>query len=261
MSALRLRLGFCFGILLFLFVLVSHGGAEPVQRGDLRVSFSASLQPKLLPRKGAAPISVTLGGRISTTDGTNPPALRRIQIAINRNGRLDPGAVPVCRLGQIQPSTTAYARRACGAAEVGEGTFTAAVAIPEQSPYPSSGTATAFNGRENGRPVVFLHVYGTEPLPTSFTMPLRISRGHGSFGTVLSGDLPSADAHVGFVTGIALRLDGGRSRHSAHPYLSAGCPAPSGFSIALFPLARTSFSFAKGPTLATTLTRSCHARG
>jgi hypothetical protein len=235
------------------------GGAEPVQKGNLRVSFDGGLAPKTLPRQGAAPISVELGGQIATTDGSDPPPLERIEIAINRAGHLDPRALPTCRLEQIQPASTAYARSVCAAARVGVGSFSASIAIPEQSPYPSRGAVTAFNGVEGGRPVIFLHIYGTEPVPTSFTLPLRLERGHGRFGTVLSGALPTVDSHVGFVTGISLRL-GGRPRGRRAPYLSAGCPAPKGFSLAVFPLARAGFAFADGRTLSSTLVRTCRAR-
>jgi len=249
------------GLGLAILCLLSCAGsaaAEPAQKGNLRVSFSGSISPKKLPRRGRAPISVSLGGRILTTDGSDPPRLDRIEIAINRAGRLDPGALPACRLEQIQPASTAYARRVCASSRVGEGSFSASISIPEQSPYPSQGVVSAFNGVLHGRPVIFLHIYGAEPLPTSFTLPLAIGRGHGSFGTVLRGTLPSIDVHVGFVTGISLRLDGGAGS-ARRPYLSAGCPAPAGFSEALFPLARASFAFADGRTLAATLLRTCKA--
>lgn len=252
-------------LLLTILALCALGAAapaagEPVQKGNLRVSFSGAIAPKRLPRHGAAPISVRLGGRIATTDGSDPPALKKIEIAINREGRLDPRAVPTCDIDKIQPSSTTYARQVCGAARVGDGSFSASIAIPEQSPFPSRGTVTAFNGTENGRPVVLLHIYGAKPFPTSFTLPLRISRGRGRFGTVLSGRLPTVDVHVGFVTGISLRLDGTGGRRS-RPYLSAGCPAPPGFTQIPFPLARAGFSFAGGKNLSSTLERTCLAQG
>lgn len=261
MTVARFRIGACLACFLFWLCWHQQASAEVVPHGKLRVSFFGKLRPDRLPRKGAAPISVQFGGRIYTTDGSDPPALRRLEIAINSHGHLNPAAVPRCRLDQIQPAGTDYARRVCGAAQVGQGTFSAAVSIPGQAPYPSRGTVTAFNGREGGRPVILLHIYGTRPLPTSFTVPLRIKRGRGQFGTVLSGELPLVDAHVGFVTGISLRLDGGASRSSRRPYLSAGCPAPKGFPVVPFPLAKASFAFAHGPTLATTLVRHCRVRG
>jgi hypothetical protein len=249
-----------FALLLLFGITSVPAASEVVQRGTLRVSFSGGLSPKKLPRHGGAPISVEIGGRISTTDGTDPPGLSRIEIAINRRGHLDPSALPSCRLDQIQPASTGYARRICAGAMVGEGSFNAAVIIPEQSPYPSHGAVTAFNGVVHGHPVVLLHIYGTEPLPTSFTLPLSIARGHGNFGVVLSGSLPSVDVHVGFVTGISLRLDGRHGRSNRH-YLSAGCPAPDGFTSAIFPLARASFSFIGAPALRSTVISTCSARG
>jgi hypothetical protein len=257
--AVRSR-AFALSLALCLLGGATAAGAEVAQRGNLRVTFSGALRPQKLPRKGAAPISVQLGGQISTTDGSDPPSLSEIEVAINRAGRIDPKALPTCRLEQIQPASTAYARRVCAAARVGEGSFSAAVSIPEQSPYPSQGTVTAFNGEEGGRPVIFLHIYGTEPLPTSFTLPLAFSRGRNSFGTVLRGELPSVDVHIGFVTAISLRLGGPPTKPGGRPYLSAGCPAPKGFAAAVFPLARASFAFADGRTLSSTLVRSCKAR-
>jgi hypothetical protein len=236
----------------------SYAVAEVAQEGTVRVAFSGGFSPKKLPREGAAAIAVDLGGNISTTDGSDPPGLGAIEIAINRNGHLDPKALPTCSLDQIQPASTTYARRVCAAARVGEGSFSAAVSIPEQSPYPSRGAVTAFNGIEKGKPVIYLHIFGSEPLPTSFTLPLSISRGSGTFGTILRGKLPSVDAHVGFVTGLTLKLNS-VSRHG-RAFLSAGCPAPKGFSSAVFPLARASFLFNEGPAVSETLVRNCRAR-
>jgi hypothetical protein len=237
---------------------VSYAVAEVAQKGTVRVTFSGGFSPKKLPREGAAAIAVNLGGDVSTTDGSNPPGLGAIEIAFNRNGHLDPKALPTCSLDQIQPASTAYARRACAAARVGQGSFSAAVSIPEQSPYPSRGVVTAFNGIEKGKPVIYLHIFGSEPLPTSFTLPLSISRASGTFGTVLRGKLPSVDAHVGFVTGITLELNS-VSRHGK-TYLSAGCPAPKDLSRVVFPLVRASFLFNEGPAVRETLVRNCKAR-
>ena len=238
--------------------MASLATAETVQQGNLGVSFSGSMTPKRLPRIGRAPIAVEIGGRIFTTDGSDPPSLRALEIAINRQGRIDPGALPTCGIEAIQPASTAYARRVCAEARIGEGTFSAAVAVPEQAPYPSRGVVTAFNGREGGRPVILLHIYGTEPLPTSFTLPLSISRAHGRFGALLRGSLPAVDTTIGFVTGLSLRLDRGGSRR--RPYLSGGCPAPTGSTVAVFPLARASFAFATGATLRESLVRTCRVR-
>lgn len=246
-------------------VLVLAGAlaqAEIAQRGELRVTFEGKIAPHALPRRGTAPIAVSLGGRIATTNRSAPPQLRGMEIAINRAGRLDYRGLPACRLEEIQPSTTANALAACGAAKVGEGSFSANVVIPQQSPFPSRGKLIAFNGTEKGKPVIFAHVYGTDPVPTSYTLALRIDRSRGTYGTVLRASLPEVTSDIAFVTGISLSLKRSfRYRGTRHSYLSAGCPAPSGFSGAVFPFARVSFTFAGHKTLTSTLNRNCKVRG
>jgi hypothetical protein len=246
---------------LSLLALAPLAGGETVPRGNLRVAYSGRFRPTALPRHGAAPVAVSVGGRIFTLDGAPPPQLQAIEIKVNRAGRFDSNGLPSCTYAEIQPSTTAAAQRACGPARVGEGSFTANVVIPEQSPFPSEGKIVAFNGVERGRPVIFAHVYGTVPVPLSYTLVLRMTRGNGTWGTVLRASLPEVTSDVAYVTGISLTLDrrfrrGGRLRG----YLSAGCPAPEGYPGAIFPLLRASFSFATGPVLAATLVRSCAAK-
>jgi hypothetical protein len=236
--------------------------AETVRKGTLQVAFVGDLSPKKLPRAGAAPISVHVGGHVSTTDGSSPPQLRRIEIEINRNGRLDYRGLPACTLRQIQPSTNEGALSSCRGSLVGEGSFSAEVKLPQQAPFPSDGKVLAFSGTENGRPVIFAHVYGTEPVPTSYTLTMDIKQMPGTFGTKLTISLPEVTSDVGFVTGIDMTLKRSFTyRGKRHSYLSAGCPAPKGFPGAVFPLARISFGFAGRKPVATTLTRNCKATG
>lgn len=238
--------------------LCGGAGAELVQHGDLRVAFEGKLTPRTLPRSGSAPVTVAVGGRVSTTDGKVPPQLRRITIAINRNGHIATGSLPSCRIDQIQPATAEGALEACGNSLVGEGSFRAKILLPEQTPFPSAGKIYAFNGTFHGRPAILAHVYGTEPAPTSYTMPFEITHARGTFGTVLSVSLPRVTSAWGYITDLGLTLDRTLSgRGGAPAYVSAGCPAPKGFPGAVFPLARTSFVFSGGAKLGTTMNRSC----
>jgi hypothetical protein len=235
--------------------------AEIVQQGGVRISFQGEIVPRTLPRDGVAPVAVGVRGQIQSRHDSRPPSLRRLDIAINRHGRLDYKGLPVCPLARIQPATTQNALAACRSSLVGRGSFSANVAIPQQSPFPSKGKLLAFNGREGGRPVIFAHIYGTQPVPTSLTLPLRIATiRKGAFGTLLSTSLPRVTSNIAFVTGITLRLERRfRFRGRSHSYLAAGCPAPRGFSSVLFPLLRASFAFRGGRTLRTVLTRGCTA--
>lgn len=233
-----------------------------VQRGPVRVNFDGELTPHTLPRHGAAPVGIEVEAKISGTAGGTPPQLRKLTIAINRHGQLTTAGLPRCSVRAIQPSTTTGALNACGNALVGEGHFSANVKLPQQSPFPSSGKVLAFNGRIGGKPAILAHIYGKQPAPTSYVLPFLIRNLHGTYGSVLEASLPQATGEWGYVTGLRMNLHRSFSyRGQSRSYLSAGCPAPAGVSRAAFPLARTSFSFAGGPTLISVLNRTCRARG
>jgi hypothetical protein len=234
-----------------------------IQKDNVRLAFGGRVAPRKLPRVGSAPVVVSVSAGITTTDNTEPPQLRRIKLEINRNGHLDQRGLPTCRFHLIQPSTTAQAREACLPALVGHGKFRANVALPEQSPFPSNGRILAFNGRMHGRPVILAHIYGTLPLPTSFTLPFEIRHQRdGTYDITLITHLPEVAAEWGFVRGISLTL-GRRFRYRGvrHSYISAGCPAAPGFPGATFALARTAFDFEGGTKLKSVIVRTCHARG
>jgi hypothetical protein len=118
----------------------------------------------------------------------------------------------------------------------------------------------AFNGTYKGKPAILGHVYGTQPVPTSFTLPFVIGQAKGTFATTLTATLPKSDENV--VTGIDLNLQRSFTyRGKKHSYASAGCPAPKGFPGATFPFAKASYEFVGGKKLSSTLTRNCGARG
>lgn len=243
-------------------VLATVAGAEIVQKGSVRLTFEGKLTPHTLPRRGAAPVKVSVGAKIAATNGKSPPQLRRITIAINRNGRFEPKGLPVCPLREIQPTTTADSLAACRSSLVGEGRFSANVLLGQQAPFPADGKVYAFNSILHGRPAILAHVYGTDPVPTSFTLPFELKPAKGTFGTILTASLPAVTGNSGYITGLSLTLGRSFTSHGKRrSYLSADCPAPKGFPAATFPFAKASFAFADGQSLGSTLTRNCKARG
>lgn len=242
-------------------LLVSSSAAETVQQEGIRLSFRGSLRPRALPRATPVPVRIGFHAGIGGADGQPLPRLRRLQIAINRVGRLDAGGLPVCHLVQIQPASSEDARKACGGSLVGGGRFVARVRLPETTPYPSRGRIDAFSGRYRGRPVVFLHVYGRQPVPSSYTLPLFVGHAHGRFGIVLRTSVAANTPSAGRATSISLHLGrtyvaGGRRRS----FLSATCPAPPGSRFASFPFVRTRLGFADR-SVAVTVRRSCGVSG
>lgn len=248
---------------LVLMVAATLATAEPVQQGNLRVVVGGKLSPHTLPRKGTAPVSVTVGGQISTTDETEPPQLRRLTIEINRHGRLESVGLPTCNAGSIRTASNGRALATCGKALVGEGKFNGTITLPGSPAYPIDGKLLVFNGREHGHPVLLGHIYSPHPFATSFVISFAISsKKKGTYGTVLTADLRKALGTKKNLTGIEMTLSRRYSyKGRRRSYVSAGCPAPKGFHSTPYPLARASFSFADGRTLGTVLNRTCAARG
>lgn len=241
--------------------LAAPAAGEVTQEGNLRVSFTGGISPNALPRAGTAPVEVRFGGEIKSLDGQTPPQLRTISLAINRKGRLDYRGLPACYYHQIHPASTREAIRTCPDSVIGKGSFTADVLLPEQSPFPSNGEVTAFNGIFHGRHVVFAHVFGTTPLPQSQVLVFELGRTTGTYATTLTAELPQVAAEWGYVSGLSLDLRRVfRFRGQTRSFISAGCPAPAGFRVGVFAFARASFGFEDGRTLGVTMTRSCRVK-
>jgi hypothetical protein len=258
----RFKLSVSVAILVVLVAAAAIAQAEISRKGPVQVKFEGAITPHALPRGHEAPVTVEVATHISLIEkDIEPPELLRISLALNKNGHIDYKGLPKCHVGDIQPSTNEEALRACHASLVGTGYFSANVILPEQSPFPSKGKIYAFNGYVLGHPVIFAHIYGTEPLPTSFVLPFVVRHSNGEFATTLVAYLPKVKANWGFITGIKLKLNRTFSyKHKVHHYLTASCPTPKGISVAGFPFAKAEFIF-EGVTVKSTLNRSCRAKG
>lgn len=248
--------------LLLTVVLAAPARAVVVQEGHLRVMVSAQLKPYKLPRKGMAPIDVFIAGHVASTDGSTPPQLRRMDILLNRHGRLATAGLPRCHLFQIRSSTNAQAMQRCGPALVGSGHFWASIVLPSQPAYHTTGRLFVFNGVRAGQPMLFAHIYTSVPFPSSFVVSFAIHHvGRGSYRTELSASLPQALGDWGFVDRIKMTL--GRAYHyrgRERGYAEAGCPAPKGVRVGLFPLALATLQFAGHQQVRAQITRSCGVR-
>src|SRR5260221_5168866 len=165
--------------------------AELSVSGNLFITFNGGIVPGALPRDVPAPITVWISGRVRTLAGEQPPSLREITIALNRNGHLDTRGLPTCRKSEIDAFTSAQALSACGNALVGSGKYRARTTFPEQSRSPSQGRILAFNSTSHGHPVILAQVYGTTPVPSTNVIVFDIRHTSGKYGTVLTGSMPA----------------------------------------------------------------------
>ncbi len=247
---------------ILMLVFAASAGAELSQKGDLFVNFDGGISPRALPRDELAPIAVSIEGKIRGLSGQHPPALRRIRIALNRGGVLDAKGLPTCRQSQIEFATGSQALAACGTALVGAGGIVARTDLAGQANALIRGEVLLFNSVVDGRPAILAHIYQRKPAQIIRLVVFRIQRTGGQLGTVINGTLPPALNTNGYLESIFLQLQRSYVFHGKRKaYLSASCAALPGLSLAVFPFAKVSMSFADGRTLSSTLTRSCKVRG
>lgn len=248
-------------ILVLLTLAGAVAGANVVQQDDLRVSFEGSVLPHALPRSHPAPVTVHLGSSIATVDGSRPPALSRISVAVNRTGHVVLAGLPTCSSGELQQTSTAAALALCRGALVGHGIFDAAVQFGSATPIPVRGKVLVFNGGGQS-PTLLLHIYNARPVRLAFVVPFTIAHPReGEFGSVFSARIPHIASDRGYLTDLRLTL---RRRYTAdgrrRSVFSASCAAAPGFPGAVFTLARATFSFDNGKRLTSVLTRDCAVR-
>lgn len=241
---------------------LSAQSSEITIKGNLRVKVSGNLAPKRLPRNAAVPVSVSVGGTLSTTDGSEPPQLRKLTIEINRHGRIESAGLPTCDGARIRTASNGHALAACGPALVGEGKFFGTITLPGSAPYAIVGKLLVFNAEEHGHPVLLGHVYSPHPFATSFLIPFAIKHtGKGTYGTVLTANLKRALGSQKNLTGIEMTLSRRYSyKGTRRSYVSAACSAPKEVPVLSFPLARTSFAFASGVQVTSVLSQTCRPR-
>lgn len=257
----RALLVVCIGILIATAVAVS-ATAEVDRKGVLQGTFSGDISPQRLPRHELAPVTVAMGGKITTTDKSEPPKLEKIVLAINRNGVLDSRGLPTCSLARLNSISSSQAKKVCAKAQVGHGSVTSRVYLPGQGAFASTGELLAFNGRLHGRPAVLAQVSSRAPLPLTYVIGFEVKKQGGTFGTALIGTLPPIASEYGYISAFSLALSRRYTSHGRqHYFASASCPAPDGFNGAVFPFAKASYEFADGTMLGTTLTRDCKAIG
>jgi hypothetical protein len=229
MNRLLIRLSFLAAALALLFAAVAIG--SPNRKiwcaGNICVADDGGISPTKLPRHEKAPVTARLSGEISTRDGSHPPAFESMDLKIEKNISIDPVGLPTCRAGQLQATSSAAAKRACGDAVVGSGEAEVEVAFPEQAPFRSTGPLILFNGGRKGpTTTLFLHAYVNVPAPTAIVTPATVTRIHeGRFGLRIQATVPKIAGGSGSVTEFELKV-GRRFTYKGRKksFLAASCP-------------------------------------
>jgi hypothetical protein len=222
--------------------------------GPVWVSATATVQPRELPKRGNAPITLDSITRVGTRDGSTPPTLKTLLFVLDKNGTIDTKGLPTCTTAELEGTTTAQARKRCAGALVGKGTAKVLVTMPGKAPFTTTSPLSFFNGpRVGGMPTLIAHGHETVPAPKTLLVPIPIEHiSGGRYGYRVQVDLPEfaggygapllAEGKIG-----ATRMRGGKKVG----YINAHC---SGGRLQVTGSAR----FTNGDFFPVTLTSPCH---
>jgi hypothetical protein len=224
-----------------------------VQAGNLKLTLNGSFSPKALPKSKPAPITLNVSGKIETTDGKHPPALKEVVVETDKNGSIDVKGLPVCTSGKLQAQDTSHAEAICKKAIIGSGITNVEVEFPEQAPFIAKSKLLAFNGgTSGGKTTIFIHAYLSSPVSAAVVTTVKISKVHnGRYGTKSIASIPKIAGGYGSVREFALTFARG---YKNTPFLFAKCP--DGHLNA-----KATSVFTDGTKLTGSFVRSCTPKG
>lgn len=226
MSQRRLRRALPFLVLLAAGAIFAGAAAASamVETPEVRIELNAAFQPRNLPVHGFAPVQFEGTLEVSKPGGGVPPALQKIVIDFDRDGRLDVSGLPTCAPERIATASVAEARTLCKSAIVGTGKLEALVGLAS-GPVPTSSPLTLFNGpRQEGHPTVIIHAQTTVPATQTYAIVVPIEKRPGDFRYRATVNIPPLAGGLGAITDISVKI--GR-RYTAggvkRSYVAARC--------------------------------------
>ena len=235
---------------------VGTASAIIIKGPNLEAELDGSISPSALPKKDKAPLTLKLEGHLKTLDGTHLPAAKTISLDFDKAGELYTKGLPTCTTGSLESTLTAQAKAKCKTAIVGSGYVEADIALPEQRPFSARGPLVIFNGApKGGKQVLILHVHANVPAPTTFVVPVTISKKGGKYGTNAFIKVPSIVSGDGSVTDFQATINKKwTDKGKKVSLISASCPTG-----ALF--VKGDMAFADGSKLSGVFSEKCTPKG
>jgi hypothetical protein len=196
-----------------------------VETTEIRVRVNAAFQPRDLPVHSFAPVQFEGWLEVAKPGGGEPPALEKVVLDFDRDGRLDVVGLPTCAPEQIAAASVEEARAICKGAIVGTGRIEALVDLPS-GPVATGSALTLFNGPRDpaGQPTVVVHARITVPATQTYAFVVPIEKRRGEFRYRATAVIPPLASGLGAVTKISVKI--GR-RYTAggvkRSYVSARC--------------------------------------
>jgi hypothetical protein len=217
----RLVLTLALGAVVALVVGSIAVAAKPtvIQVGNLKLTFNGGFSPKTLSKTKQTPIKLNVSGKIQTTDGKHPPALKEFVLETDKNGGINAKGVPTCKQGKIEATTTTAAKKACKKAIIGEGTTGVEVEFPESAPIDIKSKLLLFNGGvSGGKTTIYIHAYLSNPIAAAIVTTVKVKKKkNGRYGLQSIASIPKIAGGSGSVTDFSLAV-------TEPGYLTAKCP-------------------------------------
>jgi hypothetical protein len=198
-----------------------------VQQGNLKITINGSFSPKKLPKSKMAGIKLNVSGKVETTDGTHPPALREFIVETDKNGAINAKGLPACSAAKLNSQNTTNAEKACPNAIVGEGKTDVEIEFAEQAPIIAKSKLLAFNGGvKGGVTTIYIHAFLTVPVPAAVVTTVKVSKvKNGRYGTKSVGKIPVIAGGAGSPVFFELNIDRKFTyKGKKQSYLLAKCP-------------------------------------
>jgi hypothetical protein len=213
------------GALVVCVLCTGAANAALVRIENLILTADGGFTPRLLPQRAFAPIEFEAHADMKAVDGGIPPAVQRVVLDFDRDGRLSAAGLPTCDPAALEEATPPAARARCPGAVVGSGRVEALIALGGGPPAKVGSPLTIFNGpRQEGHATAILHARTAVPSVQTFVITVPISRRRGEFRYRAAVDVPpiagglGAISHVDATIGRRYRFEGSR-----RSYASARC--------------------------------------
>lgn len=165
-------------VLAVVLALAPTAGGTELTGSNFSFETTATVKPKRLPKRGSAPVTLAMSGRIITAlDRTQLPALRSVELRLDRQLTLTSKGLATCTSRDLTGIPEAQARRRCGKALVGSGTLSTENTFAETPPAPQKIRFLLFNAKGSGLLMYAYVAYEVyEGVPTTVVARGRASK-------------------------------------------------------------------------------------
>ncbi|HZO05689.1 MAG TPA: hypothetical protein VFB52_04825 [Solirubrobacterales bacterium] len=233
---------------------VALAGAPVTGADGNSQAIDVKIGPKTLSKTKLTPATLEVTTKVTTSNPTGVPVpATRVVVDFDKTAKLFTKGLPTCTSAKLQNVSTEIAEQNCKSAIIGRGTASALLPVGSKI-FPVAQEVTAFNGvPKGGKPVVYLHSYGTTPIQTTLVLTGVVSTyNKEGYGPRLDVEVPLIAGGAGALTDFNVKIDKKfRYKGEMRSFISAKCPNSKKLK------ARGAFTFKDGETITALSSQSC----